>query len=269
MFGVIKSAYITRSTIVVTAIIIFTVALRGILAIFLPTNYDAESYEIVVSILKRGGNVYAETHRYNYSPVWFHTLYFLDQIRGQLPLIVVVRSFIAFFDTLNALVIGSIAARIFGYSALYISALYLLNAGVVALIGIHGQFEPVALFPLLLAFRTYINGRELPVAFYCALSFVIKQNTIFIIYPFLILTFPLKRAFLYLFGAGLCFLVSFLPHLEGIEGIIRNVLLYGSAPTTPLAKVLPSPIHLIIMLITVGLLPLFLRYFIAQRRGLL
>jgi hypothetical protein len=33
-------------------------------------NFDFESYAVVASIIDSGGNVYAETHRYNYGPVW-------------------------------------------------------------------------------------------------------------------------------------------------------------------------------------------------------
>src|SRR5438067_1863227 len=34
-------------------------------------NFDAVSYRIVGDIVTSGGNVYAETQRYNYGPVWF------------------------------------------------------------------------------------------------------------------------------------------------------------------------------------------------------
>lgn len=37
-------------------------------------NYDLESYWIVGEIVAKGGNVYAETHRYNYGPIWFYIL---------------------------------------------------------------------------------------------------------------------------------------------------------------------------------------------------
>ena len=41
-------------------------------------NFDIESWYIVADIMRHGGNVYAETGRYNYGPVWFFILHVLD-----------------------------------------------------------------------------------------------------------------------------------------------------------------------------------------------
>jgi hypothetical protein len=37
-------------------------------------NYDLDSDTIVAEIVDQGGNVYADTPRYNYAPVWFNVL---------------------------------------------------------------------------------------------------------------------------------------------------------------------------------------------------
>ncbi|CAM8376021.1 hypothetical protein MCEMHM7_00896 [Candidatus Methylopumilus planktonicus] len=43
-------------------------------------NWDVDSYRVVADIVARGGNVYQETGRYNYGPIWFYILHWLDQI---------------------------------------------------------------------------------------------------------------------------------------------------------------------------------------------
>ena len=50
----------------------FLAALAARLALLrtFPGNYDTESYGIVAGIARRGGDVYRETLRYNYSPLW-------------------------------------------------------------------------------------------------------------------------------------------------------------------------------------------------------
>ena len=45
--------------------------------------YDFESYDIVADIVNAGGNVYAETSRYNYGPIWFMMLGMLKSSLGR------------------------------------------------------------------------------------------------------------------------------------------------------------------------------------------
>ena len=46
-------------------------------------NYDVDSFAGAVAILRRGGDVYLETTRYNYSPVWAHVLLALDAVAAR------------------------------------------------------------------------------------------------------------------------------------------------------------------------------------------
>ena len=45
-------------------------------------NYDIESWKIAADIMAQGGNVYGQTGRYNYGPIWFYILHGLDQYFG-------------------------------------------------------------------------------------------------------------------------------------------------------------------------------------------
>lgn len=47
---------------------------------FLGGNFDHQSYAIVAEITDRGGNVYIETFRYNYGPIWFNIIHVFDEI---------------------------------------------------------------------------------------------------------------------------------------------------------------------------------------------
>ncbi|HQR67423.1 MAG TPA: hypothetical protein PLB02_08525, partial [Thermoanaerobaculia bacterium] len=49
-------------------------AVRLALAWVAPSNWDLESYAVVVQALSRGDVVYEVTDRYNYSPLWWHVL---------------------------------------------------------------------------------------------------------------------------------------------------------------------------------------------------
>jgi len=59
---------------------VFAAALRVGLVFAYPGGYDTQSYEMVVSIEERHGNVYSETTRYNYSPVWAGVLRALSRL---------------------------------------------------------------------------------------------------------------------------------------------------------------------------------------------
>lgn len=116
-------------------------ALRLALACFTPGNYDMRSYEIVASIMQRGGNVYAATPRYNYSPLWAYILRSLSYIG---PVHITARVFLSLVDMGNALLIR----RMWGLTA---GTCYALNPAVIVLVGYGGQFETLACLPLLIA----------------------------------------------------------------------------------------------------------------------
>ncbi len=56
-------------------------ALRLGLLFAFPGNTDSKSYRIVAEIAARGGDIYSETRRYNYSPAWGQVLRGLDRVR--------------------------------------------------------------------------------------------------------------------------------------------------------------------------------------------
>ncbi len=83
-----------------------------------------------------GGNVYAETTRYNYTPVWAYCLLFLNRVAlvTGLPFHFVVRGFLSLVDMVNALMIGLIAAQRDPKDGKQRSLLYLLNPAAILLV---------------------------------------------------------------------------------------------------------------------------------------
>jgi hypothetical protein len=134
-----------------SALLLLALLLRLGLALALVGNYDQESYAIVPGIMRQGGNVYAETIRYNYSPVWFTLVAAFDKAAKALtlPLHVVLRSFLSVVDIANALLIGAIVEQYQRGWGRKTALFYALNPGSILLVGYHGQFELLAMVPFL------------------------------------------------------------------------------------------------------------------------
>jgi hypothetical protein len=92
-------------------------------------NFDEASFELTAEIMRRGGNVYVETFRYNYTPIWSYILLALSYGSDWLglPFHVVSRSFLTGVDLINALLIGRIAAQTFAANPRIGAARYWLN----------------------------------------------------------------------------------------------------------------------------------------------
>src|SRR5688572_23766383 len=102
-------------------------AVRLLLAVAAPVNTDVTNYATVAAIVRGGGNVYAETPFYNYSPLWFHILGLLDAARGAVPLAVAVRVFLSALDMPNIILIHQIAKQLQPERAIYGAILYAFN----------------------------------------------------------------------------------------------------------------------------------------------
>jgi hypothetical protein len=195
-------------------------------------NYDFESYRIVTTIVEQGGNVYANTHRYNYGPVWFNVLHALDLLAAH-------NAFIfrwLLITLLSAADIGIfyVLWRKFGRLA---ATLFFLNPVSILITGYHNQFDNVAillgLWAMLLFgddFEKPLNRRKYSGLAVLGLSLMTKH--IFFAFPFwlavkqrglfqkcLVLTLPVT-----------IFIAGFLPcWSDGHAGIIQNVFEYQSA----------------------------------------
>ncbi|HEY9089221.1 MAG TPA: hypothetical protein VIO36_13715 [Anaerolineaceae bacterium] len=227
------------------------------LAYFFYGNFDQVSYEMVVKIMRAGGNVYAETHRYNYSPVWSFCLLGFDALArlSGLPLHFVIRAFLTLVNLANCLLLYQITNR-----SLAVWIVTWLNPVIIFTVGFHGQFEVLSLLPLLVAALLHRQGRltDLGLLLLGTAAVVLKQNIAFAVWMayFLLVRRPLK-ALVMLAISGTVFLATFLPYLpEGAMGILRNVLLYSSVPRAYGLRLFPAPDGALLFMALMMLTPL-------------
>lgn len=205
----------------------------------LPYNFDIESYGIVADIVDRGGNVYAETSRYNYGPVWFTTLGGLFQIAELTPnSIWTLRYLVAGLLTLVDVGILLILTKKHGKK---VGLLFFLNPISILITGYHGQFDNIAILLAMLGIWIFgekvekkVTGKKLLGLMTLGLSLMTKH--IFFIFP-LWLAIKQKgwkmKLLCVLVPLGI-FAVSFLPFIStGLDGILHNVFMYKSFDNGP------------------------------------
>lgn len=206
-------------------------------------NYDVLSYRIVADIMSHGGNVYAQTDRYNYAPVWFLILRTLDLLPSfGLDTLVTLRTKIAALLTLAD--VGIFVFLLQRYD-LRTATLFFLNPISIIISGYHNQFDNVAIFVAIISVSTMdkVDQRDV-MKIRCrwalgiaglGLSLCIKH--ILFMFPFwLALKEPnwTRKLLIITVPIGI-FLISFAPYWRvGHEGIIYNVFQYRSFQNGPL-----------------------------------
>jgi hypothetical protein len=216
-------------------------------------NFDFESFRIVTEIASRGGNVYAETSRYNYGPVWFNLLHLFDRMGSVLsnrPC--AFRLLLVTFLTGVDLCIFSLLFRSFGRRA---ALMFLLNPIGIVITGYHNQFDNLAVLTGLVAVLIYekrlmpkCRDPLWPSLAVLGVSLVIKHD---------LFAFPLwmalkctswRRAIATAAVPIGIFFASFVPYWStSRDGIIAHVFLYPSFDNAPLWHiVVPGALQAII-----------------------
>lgn len=215
----------TRRSTTFTLILLLGLLPRLYLAFAFDGNADQTSYSIVRGILDGGGNVYAETRFYNYSPLWMGVLRSASAVSDAsgLPYPAVIRALLTGADLALALLL----ARLGGAESF---ARYWLNPGAIAIVGFGGQFETLALIPLVGAALAQRAGKSLRWVFALgALAVLMKHSTVFLVWVVFVYAVGVRRALLWMAATGALFLLSLTPFLPaGAEGIWRNVIAYSS-----------------------------------------
>lgn len=244
------------------------IALRLILAWGPYGNYDQTSYQIVAEIVSRGGNVYAETQRYNYSPAWSGVvagLLHLARATG-LEFHFVVRSFLTLVDLANVLLIGLVAVAVGRRGGRAAMIAYALNPVAIMIVGYHGQFDNLAALPLLGATLLVVRRPQRPplalVWALATLALLVKHLCVFSVWTLFVLTCGgVLRPVLLFAGSLAVFVGSFVPFLPaGLDGIVDNVFLYaGIHHPYGLPTVLPRSVVYVIFVAAMTAFPFLAR----------
>jgi len=213
-------------------------AIRLLLAHGCFGNIDMESWDIVSGIYLRGGNVYAETNRYNYPPIWFHLLGFLKNIELRFPILTynfIIKAFLSGVDlvTLFFLLLITKQEKI---SFIKTSLFFYLNPVSFLLTGYHGQFDNLAMLMVVIGIYAYQRVMHRPVlrkiilCFFSLTGMLVKHIIFF--EHLICLNFCFKRFWskilLFIISIGVFFLL-FIPYWgQGAKGIVDNVFRYGS-----------------------------------------
>lgn len=201
-------------------------------------NFDIASYRIVADIAAKDGNVYVETQRYNYGPIWFYILSFLDNLPSPISdALLSLRWKVSTFLTLIDIAIATCLYRWYGFK---VATLFFLNPISIIITGYHSQFENLAILFALVSIKTIDNSENthsyisLTGLFLLGLSLSIKH---------ILFLFPLWLAFkntrwrdklLTITIPYTIFLATFIPYLpEGGDGIMQHVFLYRSFSNAP------------------------------------
>lgn len=199
-------------------------------------NFDSNSYLIVARATLAGQNVYAETDRYNYSPVWSFFVAGLWKVSAPNPSLFVLLIGLAMIgvDGISTLLVHRLASRSLGLppeEARRAALLFFSNPISVLLSCAHGQFDNLSILFLLVAVLSATapasRRHGLAVAASLSASLLVKQVTAFHVplfwkgirrqgYPAPLLAVPC-----------LVFAASFWPYRSALRQIVRSVLLYG------------------------------------------
>ena len=206
-------------------------AARVLFLAALKQNYDMASWRIVADILERGGNVYRETSRYNYSPLWAALLVVLDVLgrAASLPLDRMVSLSLLGIDVASAAVLRKIALER-GQTPMRANGtalLFFANPVSVIVSSYQGAFDNLSILFLLLALLWAGRRPEAKAGVVAALSLSVVVKHITWFHPALFALRGRRRpdpaTALIPYAA---FLLSFVPFWRGWEGIRAHVFGY-------------------------------------------
>ncbi len=184
-------------------------------------------------------NIYLYQQSYNYSPILFYLIGFVDTIQriiSDIPFYVLFRIFISSVDIGSALLLYKIA-KILKISPLKTVTLFFLNPVSIILSGFHAQFDNIAVFFLLLSIFIYCKNpvfkksKRILLWTIGTIGFITKHIIFaqtFLLYTYLFKDKKLIKASFLFFISLTIFFVTFIPYYsEASDTIIKNVFQYS------------------------------------------
>jgi hypothetical protein len=202
-------------------------AIRVALLLTVRANYDTESYDIVTEIARRGGDPYAETDRYNYSPLWSRVLLgtaFAADLTGLRRTTVLGLLLLAGDAATSALIFLLARRRRSGLAAGLAALSFFGNPVSVLVSSAHLQFDGLAILFLVGAVVLSEKGRDFSAAASLSLSLLVKHVTA--LHPPLFRRRPGLRGWVPVVAPYVVFLASLAPYAASWREIRDRVLLY-------------------------------------------
>lgn len=220
-------------------------------------NFDFESYCTVGDIAGHLHNVYAQTARYNYGPIFFCLLGLLYRISFLISNDPILTYRVLVVSVLTLADLG-IAFYIADTKNIKYALIFFLNPVSIIITGYHNQFDNIAILLALYSLYFYNEDSEMGKKDYLFIIFMTASlmiKHIFFLIPVFILLkkgLPLGKRIMYAFIPPTIFLVGFIPFAlrssEAFDGILNNVFLYRSFNNSPLLsyiyKLINFPLHL-------------------------
>lgn len=263
-----KSKYIVMLVIGIGIFLRLLVSLLG-------NNFDLESYRIVAKIVNHGGNVYRDTTRYNYGPIWSYVVFIIYRIALLLPnSYFMFRFLVSVFLTLVDLGIFFVLCNNYSKKA---AILFFCNPISIIITGYHSQFDNFAFLIGLIAISFFDVDLDKKLDLRSIIGIVligisITTKHILFLFPLWIAAKAKNRInkCIIIFLPVVIFLSSFIPFWHnGHAGIIRNVFMYRSFNNAPFYSLLvPNIFKLFISPVTFFLIMLVLGAFIFSKQNL-
>ena len=201
-------------------------------------NYDMESWNLVAEIAVSGKNVYVETARYNYGPIFIFILAFLKSILNLIGLKSVFSLHLALviFLSLTDISIAIVSKRFLKFNGW--GLLLLFNPVSILITGFHSQFDNLAILFALISWTYLYKPNDLKSILIGAiwLGFSITTKHIFIFFPLIYLFVQnrtIKSKIIVLTVPYILFFTSFLPFILNspfaFKENIDHVFKYGGA----------------------------------------
>ena len=200
-------------------VVMVGLAIRLFLSVIYHTGLtDVIHFQESARIFLHGGNIYAEQYFYNYSPTLGIPLALIASI--PLPFFLTWRIFLTLISLINAILIARLSSR-----SAFIFMLFWLNPALIILDGYYGQFEALAMLPILLALYhkkgTFALG---------TLSILVKHLTLPLTWALFVYRENRQRAVLWMLAALALFFAAFIPYLPaGAPRIVTRVFMYTSS----------------------------------------
>lgn len=211
------------------------------------SNFDSVSWAMVAEIVEGGGNVYAETTRYNYGPPWSFVVHALAQwaLFFDNPGLAFIVLLIIILTLADVGIMGVLAKRFGPLPAL----IFLLHPVTIIVTGYKRQFDNIAIFLGFLAIELLVDReKDSRVRWWAGLLLLgISITTKHVLFAFplwlAVKEHGLGRKLLTLLVPVSVFFASFIPYWGGGKvGIISNVFGYSPGRLQPLWNGLIPPL---------------------------